>query len=89
MSGRALNRGQRIITVVGLGVAVYVSGEWLTSLGSRLPAGWVAYAPLESTPTVGGLHSWVRLVIWLALIAAWTASSVALLRTSHRQPPTS
>ena len=77
------NLAQRIVVVVALGVAVLAFGSWVTRLG-RHASGWVAYTPLSNSATVpdlGGLHSWVRLVIWLVLICAWAALSVGLLRT--------
>ena len=67
--------------MVGLGAALYVLGQWLTQLGSALPYGWVAYAPLSNQYGPDGLHPWVRLLIWLVLIAAWVALSLTLLRT--------
>ena len=82
----ALNRVQRLVIVVALGFALYESGQWLTSLGSNLNFGWVAYAPLSKQFSPDGLHPWVRFVIWLALIAIWALVSVTLLRTqSQRQ----
>jgi len=66
------------VLVVGLGTALCALGEWLSGLGSDLPNGWVAYAPL-SHQFDAGLHTWVRLVIWIALIALWVASSLWLL----------
>jgi uncharacterized membrane protein YwaF len=77
----ALNRAQCTALVVGFGVALYVLGQWLTSLGSTLNYGWVAYAPLSKSLNPGGLHPWVRYVIWLVLIAIWTLASMALLRS--------
>jgi hypothetical protein len=79
VKNRSLNGAQRIVIVVGLGVALYALGEWLTALGSNLPYGWVAYAPVSGQFGPDGLHPWVRLLIWLALIALWVISSVRLL----------
>jgi hypothetical protein len=76
-----LNRAQRIVIVVGLGAALYVLGEWLTGLGSDLPTGWIAYAPLSNQFNVTGLQSWVRAIIWIALIGVWATASVRLLRS--------
>ena len=82
-----LNRGQRIVIVVGLGVVLYFFGAWVTTRGTGA-TGWVGYAPLTNpytTPNAfGGLHTWVRLVIWLFLALVWVVASVVLLRT----PPT-
>jgi hypothetical protein len=73
---------QRIVVVIGLAAALYVFGSWATTRGGLY--GWVAYAPLSNAVNVanGGLHPWVRLVIWLALILAWVLLSVALLGSS-------
>jgi hypothetical protein len=76
-----LNRAQRIVIVVGLGAALFVFGQWLTALGSHLPYGWVGYAPLSKEFGPDGLHPWVRLVIWLILIAIWAVTSAVLLRS--------
>jgi len=77
----SLNRAQCIAFVVGFGVGLYVLGQWLTSLGSNLNYGWVAYAPLSKSFGPDGLHPWVRYAIWLVLIAIWTLASMALLRS--------
>jgi len=76
-----LNRAQRLVIVIGLGAALYALGQWLTSLGSNLPYGWVAYAPLSKQFGPDGLHPWARLLIWLALIVIWVATSALLLRS--------
>jgi hypothetical protein len=87
MQRRRLNFAQRIAVIVGLGAGLYLIGSWLTSLDSF--TGWVGYAPLqqntatfETAPYLSGLHPWVRLVIWLVLIAVWVGVSLALLRSS-------
>ena len=84
MRANRLNPGQRVVIVVGLGVALYFFGGWVTTRGIGA-TGWVAYAPLSdtyNTPSpLGGLHPWVRLVIWLFLILAWVVVSIALLRS--------
>ena len=78
-----LNLPQRIVIVIGWGLALAVLGQWVTHLGQRGPFGWVAYAPLGQTsiPGVGGLHPWVRLVIWLVLVAVWVAGALWVLAT--------
>ena len=79
-----LNRAQRIVVVIGLGVALGFFGGWVTALGSVSGAfGWTGYAPLR-VATFGpesGLHPWVRLVIWLALTVVWAGTSIILLRS--------
>ena len=66
-------------------MGLYFFGGWVTTRGG-VAAGWVAYAPLSNTGNTAnypgpGLHPWVRLIIWLALIAVWVVASVALLRS--------
>lgn len=53
----------------------------------------LGYAPLQTytTPNIlGGLHPWVRLVIWLLLILVWVVASLLLFRSAstHRDGPT-
>lgn len=86
MKEPSLNRAQRVVVVIGLALALGSLGGWLTVLGSHPPNGWVAYSPLSSGNLFGGLHPWVRLVIWLLLVAVWVASSTALLRTRSAEP---
>ena len=87
-----LNLGQRCAFLIGLGLALAAFGRWVTALGSHLPSQWVAYAPLahrvlSAGPlSTGGLHRWVRLLIWLGLILAWTATAIFVLRTQDRLP---
>ena len=82
MPARTLNLAQRIIMVIGLGIGLDVFGQWLVSRGTGATR-WVAYAPLTSGgyPPVGGIHPWVRMVVWLVLTAVWVLASVALLRS--------
>jgi len=75
---RRLARGQRVVLVIALGVALGAVGSYLDAWGSS-PVGWVAYAPLGPA-TRGGLHPWVRLLLWLALTAVWAACSLVVLR---------
>ena len=85
MHDRSLNRSQSIVVVIGLGLALYVLGDWLTALGSQSPTGWTGYAPLSTGEVFGGFHPWLRLIIWLVLIAVWVRSSTALLSTRSPQ----
>jgi heme/copper-type cytochrome/quinol oxidase subunit 1 len=81
---QGLNRQQRIVFVIGLGIGLYVFGGWATTRGG-VGSGWVSYAPLSDAANrsdIGpGLHPWVRLVIWLALITIWVVVGVLLLRS--------
>jgi branched-subunit amino acid ABC-type transport system permease component len=86
MTRQRWNHHQRVALVVALGIALYFAGAWLAGLGSRSNFGWVGYAPLsntafENTAFEGGLHPWVRLIIWLLLTALWAGLSLVLLRT--------
>jgi hypothetical protein len=85
MRAGGLNRAQRLIIVVGLGLVLYFFGGWVTTRGGGT-FGWVAYAPLSDTYNTpvgpGGFHPWVRLVIWVALILVWVVTSLWLLRSS-------
>jgi heme/copper-type cytochrome/quinol oxidase subunit 1 len=88
MRSRHFNFAQRIVFVIGLSAALFLVGCWSTSLGSHLLTGWVAYAPLSNSsipPLVGGLHPWVRLVIWLILVVFWVAVSLVLLRSPSQE----
>lgn len=80
------NLGQRVVLVVGLGFCLERVGEYVTGLGGF--TGWTGYAPLTNPgPELsGGLHPWVRLVIWLVLAAVWVVASLAVLRA--RSTPT-
>jgi len=82
---RTFNVRQRVVVVVGTGAALFFFGSWLTTRGQG-GTGWVAYAPLSGAINASdlpgpGLHPWVRLFIWLALIAIWVVVGVVLLRT--------
>jgi hypothetical protein len=81
---RRLNFSQRIIAVIGLGGGLFVLGNWLTTLGSQLPRGWVGYAPLSSIVTFGATATWVRTLVWLAMLVLWAAAPMYVLR----DPPT-
>ena len=79
---RRLNVPQRIVIVVGLGLALLVFGDWAMTWGTHsADFGWVGYAPLTNAIYAPGrLHPWVRMVIWLVLIAVWMVASVFVLR---------
>jgi hypothetical protein len=76
-----LSKAQRVVVVIGLGLALGAVGSYLISLGSGLPRGWTGYAPLQVLLVPGtGMAPWLRLIIWLALIALWALASITLLR---------
>ena len=70
---------QRVVAIVALGLALAVAGSYLVSLGGGPRTGWYAYSPLTSSLDAPGtgLPGWLRLIIWLALIAVWA------FRTRH------
>lgn len=85
MKRASLNYSQRMIIVVGVGVALYLFGTWAMTWGTRGFTGWVGYAPVSNTATstfLGtGLYPGVRLVIWLITAAVWVGFSLVMLRT--------
>lgn len=83
-----LSRPQRVIAVIALGLALGAAGSYLMSLGGGIRSGWYAYSPLTAAPGTG-LPGWLRLIIWLILIAAWALASIRVLRPSPGQgaPP--
>ncbi len=76
-----LSPGQRVVLVIGLAAALVFVGDYVTSVGTV--TGWFAYAPASGTPLLapGGLPSWVRLLVWLVLVAVWIAGSLPLMRS--------
>ena len=74
---------QRIVVLIGLAAGLFFFGDWLTTRGESV--GWVAYAPLSNSINSDGirpgLHPWVRLLIWLVLIAIWVVVGLLLLRS--------
>jgi len=82
---RSLRAAQRVVLVVALGAALVAVGDYVTTLGRF--TGWTGYAPLATgAPPVGGLHPWLRLLVWLALVLAWAVCSVALLGAGRAGP---
>ena len=78
-----LNLAQRIVVIIGLGLALAVAADYLTSLVTE--AGWYAYSPLTRpviSQSATGEPGWLRMIIWLAAISLWSAASATLLRQS-------
>ena len=82
-----LSKAQRIVIVVALGMAFWAVGSYLVSLGGAGRFGWYAYSPLTGAAQAPGtgLSAWLRLIIWLGLIALWALASVKVLRPSPTQ----
>jgi hypothetical protein len=77
-----LNRAQRIVVVVAIGIALAAVGLSLARIGSpRFSEHAHSYliAPFRAPrPRLAG---WLRLIIWLALTGIWAWVSVLLLRS--------
>ena len=86
---RELNRSQRIIAIVGWGVLVWLVGSFVSSLGEPGVFGWVAYAPLSGASSVhvpgAYLTSLEDFFLWLALVVAWVAGAMFMLRTPAKK----
>ena len=84
------NRFQQVVAVIGIGLALWYLGEYITSLG--LPAtafGWVAYAPLSHSFNAPGadLSSAEQTLVWLALIAVWVGLSTLIMKDRDKADP--
>jgi len=84
-----LSKAQRVVVVIALGLVLGTVGSYVVSLGSGVAFGWYAYSPLttELYPPGRGLHGWLRVIIWLVLIGAWTLGSLRVLRPSSENAP--
>ncbi len=80
-----LSQPQRIVVVIALGMALGAAGTYLVNRGNTFGDGWYGYAPLSETVYPPGLHGWLRLLIWLALIGLWALVSIRVLRPSPEQ----
>ena len=78
-----LNRSQRVVVVVGLGVTLYLLGAWLSAPVFPVSTGWVGYAPLSTSFERTRLSGGADLIVWLVLILLWVAASSYLLRTRN------
>ena len=84
---RNLNRGQRVVAVIGWSAILWFVGSFLSTLGEPGASGWVAYAPLSRAVLSPGLDltPLEDLFLWLALAVVWVVGAMLLLRT---QDPT-
>jgi hypothetical protein len=90
MRFKSLNMAQRIIVVVAFGMAFGVAGSYLVNLGSpavNLVSPANLGSPAFSSDVVlrfpgTGLPAWLRVIIWLGLVAVWALISVGVLRES-------
>lgn len=79
------SKAQRIVLVVALGLALWIVGNYLASLGSPF-GGWTGYAPSSegqffvAARWSPAFHPWLRVIIWLVLIGIWAVASIRLLR---------
>lgn len=76
-----LNLAQRVVLVIAIGLVLAVVGRYVAGLGHHGLTGWTGYAPLQAVAHQRGPHRWVRAAVWLALLVAWAAASVSILRT--------
>jgi hypothetical protein len=94
----AWGTAQRIVVVIGLAVALLLLGRYLVQVGQPRNFGWFAYAPLNtaesgsysSTVAIShhGIRPWLRLLIWLGLVAVWTGAAFAIFhRRKANGPP--
>jgi hypothetical protein len=78
-----LGSGHRVVLVIGLGAALTLAGDYLTSFGGAAgQRGIVVYTGGSRSELLGttGTPAWVRLVLWLLLITGWAVVSLFLLR---------
>jgi len=90
---RRFSFAQRIALLIGLGFAFLVIGSYLVSLGGPgADFGSFGYAPLSSSFVQQGadLSTFEQLLVWLGLIAVWSASALWVLSPSevHHDDPT-
>jgi hypothetical protein len=84
---RRLNRAQRGVIVVVIGVALFFLGDWVATLGTHLPYRSVVFTNINTPDIVGGFYPWVRFTIWMLLLVIWVVVSIPLLsnRTLDRR----
>lgn len=80
-----LNRGQRIVGVIALGLALYLGWLALDMATVGGPREWVNYSPnagiiYASSPSALQTNTGLRLFVQLIFVAAWALGSLWLLR---------
>lgn len=82
-----LNRSQRVVLVVGWGLALYFSASYLAGrLASPGSAAWFNYAPNNGV-TYGGSASRSNLWLWLAAVTLWLVGALWLMRSPRPPAP--
>jgi hypothetical protein len=84
---RRLNHAQRVVIVVAFGLALYALGNWVTTLGTRLPSQAMEYSSVSAPAAFGGFYPWVRFAIWMLLLAIWAAISIPVLSNRLTDEP--
>lgn len=74
MDPRKMNRGQRVVLVIGLGAVLWSIP--MIAWNDSPEFGWVAYAPLVRA----GGTDWSRFILWVAVTLLWVGLSFAILR---------
>jgi hypothetical protein len=95
------NRAQRVVAVIGLGLALLLGWQALdrwtaSSMGGGTDGGWFNYAPnngvIYSPDPFGSqlqTNDVLRLAVQLAFIAVWVLASLWLLTDRPRRGPES
>jgi hypothetical protein len=79
-----LNRSQRVVLVVAIGVLLVVGTVALTQEWNRSEGGWFAYAPNTAVAFSRGSSwpIWRDALTWCVATAVWCVAGVYLLRTT-------
>ncbi len=72
-------RAQRVVIIAAIGFALYVFGDWVTSLGVHLPYGSGTFTTTSDNNVVGGMAMWLRWTIRTLLLGIWLALATSLL----------
>jgi len=87
-----LNPAQRVVVSIATGVALLMVGRAAETWQDNPGDGWFGYVPLTRSISISGpflfRHPGLRLLMWLALIAVWTAVSLWLFGAGAGNRPT-